>query len=139
MVREWYSGEKVSKEHPLVIGLHRSRRPGPGPSLACPWPVPSRQPSFPFKREQRLQRLFIPRAVVAGAAHLLPAAPRRGGGAGCGKEEAALNCGPQRDRPTDTRQACRTTRGSLRPGSSERESETPNLEKGVTWGPGAES
>lgn len=38
----------------------------------------------------REQRLFMPRAEVAGAAYLLPATRRRSG-AGCGKKDPALN------------------------------------------------
>lgn len=39
MTKGWNGGEEVNREHPLVTGLHWSRRP-----------VPPRQRSFPFKR-----------------------------------------------------------------------------------------
>lgn len=86
---------------------------------------------FPLRK----QRLFIPRAVVAGAAYLLPATTPA---AVCGQgEEGGVHTQLRTtERQTDTRQATDPgVVGARKP----RESVTPNLEKGVTWGPGAES
>lgn len=119
MVREWYDGE-VSKEHLLATGLHRFLK-------ACLRPVPSRQPSFPFKRAKVVYtqggggRSSLPASrhpprrpgrVREGRARTqLWTAERQTGGHSAG-ERPGGRCGPEAVRERDSKLGERSDLGS---------------------------
>lgn len=106
----------------IVTGLHRSRRP-----------VPCRLPSFPFKRAK------VVYTQGGGSRSSLPASrhpPRRRGRVREGRAPTQLRTA---ERQTDGHSSGGSDNSGVVEVRKQRESGTPNLEKGVTWGPGAES
>lgn len=100
---------------------------------ACPWPVPSRQPSFPFKRAK------VVYTQGGGGRNSLPASRHPPQWRGRVREGRARTQLRTAERQTDGHSSGGSDNPRVVEARKQRESETPNLEKGVTWGPEAES